>query len=245
MLESDVRSPARHCQPVMIELQDVSVVYAGERAALSQVSLRIEKGEFVFIVGPTGAGKSTLLKLLYREEIPTGGKVIVAGQNVTEIRPRDVPFLRRKMGVVFQDFGLLPGKTAFENVAFALRVMGAGRREVRKKVPSALDMVGLTHRCDAFPHQLSGGEQQRIAIARALVNDPPLLLADEPTGNLDPDTSQGIADLLCYINMRGTTVVVATHDKQIVDAARRRVAEFDRGCLVRDEKRGGYERVVG
>jgi cell division transport system ATP-binding protein len=228
----------------MIEMQDVTVVYAGERTALSHVSLRIEKGEFVFIVGATGAGKSTLLKLLYHEEVATSGKVIVAGQNISEMRAREVPHLRRRMGVVFQDFGLLPNKTLFENVAFALRVIGAGRREVRKKVPAALDTVGLTHRCDAFPNEISGGEQQRIAIARALVNEPPILIADEPTGNLDPDTSMGIFEILSQINIRGTTVVVATHDKQMVDMARKRVVEFENGRIVRDEKQGLYERAA-
>ncbi|HXG24516.1 MAG TPA: cell division ATP-binding protein FtsE [Chthonomonadales bacterium] len=226
----------------MIELQNVSVFYAGERTALSHINLRIEKGEFVFIVGSTGAGKSTLLRLLYREEIPTSGKVIVAGQNLALLKPRDVPYLRRRMGVVFQDFGLLPNRTVFENVAFALRVIGAGRREIRRKVPAVLDLVGLTHRCDALPHEISGGEQQRVAIARALVNDPPLLLADEPTGNLDPDTSLGIAQLLAHVNLRGTTIIVATHDKQIVDQARRRVVELEWGRIVRDEKQGAYTR---
>jgi len=226
-----------------IEFQDISVVYAGERPALSHVSLRIDKGEFVFIVGPTGAGKSTLLKLLYCEEVPTSGKVLLGGESLAELRPRDVPFLRRRIGVVFQDFGLLPNKTVFENVAFALRVIGAGRREVRRKVPAALELVGLMRRCDAFPHQLSGGEQQRVAVARALVNDPPILLADEPTGNLDPDTSIEIAQLLARANLRGTTVVVATHDRHIVDSSRRRVIELERGRIVRDERQGAYARV--
>jgi cell division transport system ATP-binding protein len=224
----------------MIELQDVSVVYGQERTALSHVSLRIKKGEFVFIVGSTGSGKSTLLKLLYREQPATRGRVIVNHQNLTELRHRDIPFFRRRMGVVFQDFGLLPNKTVFENVAFALRVIGTGRREIRKKVPAVLDLVGLTARCDAFPHQISGGEQQRHAIARALVNDPPLLIADEPTGNLDPDTSLGIYQTLAAVNERGTTVVVATHDHAMVDAAQKRVIEFDRGRVVRDEYPGMY-----
>jgi cell division transport system ATP-binding protein len=225
----------------MIELQDVSVVYGQERTALSHVSLRIKKGEFVFIVGSTGSGKSTLLKLLYREETATSGKVVVNHQNLSELRSRDVAFFRRRMGVVFQDFGLLPNKTVFENVAFALRVIGAGRREIRKKVPAVLDMVGLTIRCDAFPHQISGGEQQRVAIARALVNEPPFLIADEPTGNLDPDTSMGIYQILCEANRRGTTVVVATHDQTMVDAAQKRVIEMDRGHVIRDEEPGLYE----
>jgi cell division transport system ATP-binding protein len=224
----------------MIELHDVSVVYGQERTALSHVSLEIKRGEFVFVVGATGSGKSTFLKLLYREEVATSGRVVVNHQNLSDLRPRDVAFFRRRMGVVFQDFGLLPNKTVFENVAFALRVIGAGRREIRKKVPAVLDLVGLTIRCDAFPHQISGGEQQRVAIARALVNDPPLLIADEPTGNLDPETSLGIYQILADVNARGTSVVVATHDQAMVDAAGRRVIEFDRGRLVRDEDRGKY-----
>ncbi len=226
----------------MIQLQDVTVEYPSERVALRDVSLRIEKGEFVFLVGSTGAGKSTLLKLIYHEEVPTQGKIIVGGQNLTTLPPRDVPFLRRRMGVVFQDFGLLPNKTVFENVAFALRVIGAGRREIRRKVPAALEMVGLMRRCDGLPAQLSGGEQQRVAIARALVNDPPLLIADEPTGNLDPDTSAGIAEILAHVNLRGTTVVVATHDKMIVDRLQRRVIELDHGRVVRDDAQGNYSR---
>jgi cell division transport system ATP-binding protein len=225
----------------MIELQDVSVAYGQERTALSHVSLLIRKGEFVFIVGATGSGKSTLLKLLYREEAASSGKVIVNHQNLADLRHRDVPFFRRKMGVVFQDFGLLPNKTVFENVAFALRVIGASRREIRKKVPAVLDLVGLTIRCDAFPHQISGGEQQRVAIARALVNEPQLLIADEPTGNLDPDTSLGIYQILAAVNVRGTTVVVATHDHAMVDAAQQRVIELDRGRVIRDEPSGKYE----
>ncbi|MCC6731465.1 MAG: cell division ATP-binding protein FtsE [Chthonomonadales bacterium] len=227
----------------MIELHDVTVIYGGERTALSRVSLRIEKGEFVSIIGPTGAGKSTFLRLLYHEEAPVSGRVAVAGVHLAAMRARDVPALRRRMGVVFQDYGLLPDRTVFENVGFALRVIGAGWRDVRRKVGFALDLVSLAHRCDAFPHQLSGGEQQRVAIARALVNDPPLLLADEPTGNLDPETSLGIAEILRHVNVRGTTVVVATHDELIVDFMRRRVVEFHRGRIVRDECPGTYRAV--
>jgi cell division transport system ATP-binding protein len=224
----------------MIELQDVSVSYHNEVTALSHVNLCVGKGEFVFIVGPTGAGKSTLLKLLYREEKPTQGQIVVAGHDLSKLRPREIPYFRRKLGIVFQDFGLLPNKTVYENVAFALRVIGAGRTAIRRQVPQVLDMVGMAHRPDAFPHQLSGGEQQRVAIARALVNDPPLLLADEPTGNLDPDTSLGIVQLLSHINVRGTTVLVATHDSAIVDRMQRRVLAFARGQLVRDEAQGAY-----
>ncbi len=229
----------------MIKLQDVTVVYPGGRTALSHVSLQVQKGEFAFVVGPTGSGKSTLLKLLYHEEIPASGKVVVDGRDVATLRPRDVPFLRRRMGIVFQDFGLLPAKTVFENVAFGLRVIGAGRREIRRKVPEALRMVDLVHRCDAFPNQLSGGEQQRVAIARAVVNTPPLLLADEPTGNLDPDTSMGIVESLLKINEEsGTTILVATHDTQIVDRARKRVIALEAGSLTRDELEGTYGLAV-
>jgi cell division transport system ATP-binding protein len=224
----------------MIELNDVCVTYHGELQALSHIDLKIEKGEFVFIVGQTGAGKSTLLKLLYREEKPTSGHLVVANENLGELRRGQLPFFRRKIGIVFQDFGLLPNKTVYENVAFALRVIGAGNGVIRRQVPHALDMVGMAHRPDAFPGQLSGGEQQRVAIARALVNDPPLLLADEPTGNLDPETSQGIVDLLSHINVRGTTVLVATHDAVIVDRMQRRVIAFARGQIVRDDACGNY-----
>ena len=228
----------------MIELNDVTVTYPGGRTALTGATLRVERGEFLFLVGSTGSGKSTLLKLIYREEVPSSGTVIVSGRMISHIPYREVPLLRRQMGIVFQDFGLLPDKTVFENVAFALRVIGAGRREVRKRVPEALQMVGLAHRCDAFPNQISGGEQQRVAIARALVNDPPLLLADEPTGNLDPETSLGIMELLSDINDRGATVVAATHDHHIVDRLHKRVVEIDRGRIVRDEREGSYRSVV-
>jgi cell division transport system ATP-binding protein len=226
----------------MIEFRNVSVTYRGGIAALEDVDLSVQRGEFVFVVGPTGAGKSTLLKLLYGGERPTGGQLLVNGVDLAHIRAHDLPFFRRKIGVVFQDYGLLPDKTVYENVAFALRVTGAGRAAVRRQVPRVLDMVSMAHRPDAFPGQLSGGEQQRIAIARALVNDPPLLLADEPTGNLDPDTSNGIVDLIHHINVCGTTILVATHDTQIVDRLRRRVLAFEKGRLVRDEREGGYAR---
>jgi cell division transport system ATP-binding protein len=224
----------------MIDLQDVSVTYHDSTLALSHISLHVRKGEFVFIVGPTGAGKSTFLKLLYREEKPTSGRVVVAGEDLGAIAPSAIPRFRRKLGIVFQDFGLLPSKTVYENVAFALRVIGMPRQEIRRKVPAALEMVGMAHRPDAFPGQLSGGEQQRVAIARALVNEPALLLADEPTGNLDPDTSTGIVELLSHINQTGTTIVVATHDTAIVDRMQKRVLGFERGGLVRDEQDAAY-----
>ncbi len=224
----------------MIDLQDVTVSYRDNTLALSHVSLSVKKGEFVFVVGPTGAGKSTFLKLLYREERPTSGRVVVAGEDLNAIALNAIPFFRRKLGIVFQDFGLLPSKTVYENVAFALRVIGMPRQEIRRKVPVALEMVGMSHRPDAFPGQLSGGEQQRVAIARALVNEPPILLADEPTGNLDPDTSTGIVELLSHINQTGTTIVVATHDTAIVDRMQKRVLGFERGSLVRDEQDAAY-----
>lgn len=224
----------------MIELKDVSVSYPSGWQALHEVNLTIGKGEFAFVVGPTGAGKSTLLKLIYREEKPTTGIVSVAGQNLNEMHLKEIPFLRRKIGVVFQDFGLLPNKTVYENVAFALRVIGATRSTIRKQVPHVLELVAMGHRPDSFPNQLSGGEQQRVAIARALVNDPPILLADEPTGNLDPETSMGIMQLLNHIHIRGTTVLIATHDHAIVDKMQRRVLAFERGKLIRDEQEGAY-----
>jgi len=224
----------------MIEFQDICVVYPNGVRALSNINLFVEKGEFAFVVGPTGSGKSTLLKLVYREELPTQGRVMVTGKDVSELRPSAVPYLRRKIGIVFQDFRLLPQKTVWENLAFALRVIGASTREIVRRIPEVLELVSLRHRCDAFPNQLSGGEQQRASIARALVNDPPLLLADEPTGNLDPDTSWDIIQLLARINIRGATVLVATHDRDIVDRLRKRVIELDAGQVVRDEQKGAY-----
>ena len=229
----------------MIEISGVSVRYRNNITALCDVTVSVAAGEFVFVVGPTGAGKSTLLRLIYGEESATEGKVIVAGQEVSSLRRREIPLFRRRLGIIFQDFGLLPDKNAYENVAFALRVIGAGRREVRRQVPKVLEMVGVSHRPDAFPHQLSGGEQQRVAIARALVNDPSLLLADEPTGNLDPDTSAGIMQVFHNINSAGTTVLIATHAARLVDEMRKRVLAFNNGCLVRDEARGNYRETHG
>ncbi|MCR4426594.1 MAG: cell division ATP-binding protein FtsE [Firmicutes bacterium] len=224
----------------MVHIYGVTKVFPGNVKALTGVDLSVSKGDFVFVVGPSGAGKSTLLSLIYRGTLPTRGQVLVAGKNVTRLRWRDVPFLRRKIGVVFQDFKLLPERTTYQNVAFALEVTEASCREISRKVPAALEMVGLTQRAHAMPHELSGGEQQRVAIARAIVNDPIVLIADEPTGNLDPDTSAGIMDLLCQINARGTTVVMATHNEGIVDRMRKRVVELEFGRVVRDEVRGAY-----
>lgn len=224
----------------MIEMFGVSKVYPGGLDALKDINLKISRGEFVFIVGPSGAGKSTFIKLLFREELPTRGQIFFNGKNITRMRNKDIPFLRRRIGIVFQDFRLLPEKTAYENVAFAMEVVEASSREIKRKVPQVLERVGLSHKADAKPSELSGGEQQRVALARALVNEPDVLVADEPTGNLDPDTSWEIMKLLSDINKRGTTVVVATHARELVNAMRKRVLQLDKGRLVRDEERGVY-----
>jgi cell division transport system ATP-binding protein len=224
----------------MIRFEDVSKTYKGDVLALRDISLEILKGEFVFLVGPSGSGKSTFLKLLLRDEVATEGRVLVAGRDIGRLGTWKVPQLRRNIGCVFQDFKLLPNKTVYENVAFALEVIGRPKHIVRTQVPQILDLVGLTKKAANFPTELSGGEQQRVSIARAFVNRPLILLADEPTGNLDPATTVGIMRLLDRINRTGTTVVMATHDQRIVDAMRRRVIELDRGTLVRDQVRGVY-----
>jgi cell division transport system ATP-binding protein len=224
----------------MVEFERVGKVYPNGVCALRDVTLRIESEEFVFIVGATGTGKSTLTKMIYREELPSSGHVLVRGQDVTKMPARQVPFLRRRVGVVFQDFKLLPRKTAWENVAFALEVTGVPRSEIAPRVGEVLDVVGLAARAGAVPGELSAGEQQRVSIARALVHRPPLLVGDEPTGNLDPDTSWEIVQLLSRINLRGTTVIVTTHDKTIVDILRKRVIALDGGAVIRDEARGLY-----
>ena len=225
----------------MIRLENVTKVYArGARPALDAVDLEIERGEFVFLVGASGSGKSTLLRLALREERPSAGKVFVAGKDLSTLSTWKVPYLRRQMGAVFQDFRLLPNKTVFENVAFALQVIGKPRHHIMTTVPDTLELVGLGGKEKRRPHELSGGEQQRVAIARAFVNRPSILLADEPTGNLDPTTSVGIMRLLDRINRTGTTVVMATHDDEIVDQMRKRVIELDSGQVVRDQSRGVY-----
>jgi cell division transport system ATP-binding protein len=224
----------------MIRFEDVTKAYKGEVVALKELSLEILKGEFVFLVGPSGSGKSTFLKLLLRDEVATEGKVLVAGRDIGRLGAWKVPQLRRNIGCVFQDFKLLTNKTVYENVAFALEVIGRPKHIVRTQVPQILDLVGLTKKAENFPTELSGGEQQRVSIARAFVNRPLILLADEPTGNLDPATTVGIMRLLDRINRTGTTVVMATHDQRIVDAMRRRVVELDHGSLVRDQVRGVY-----
>jgi len=228
----------------MIQLHEVSFVYPNGTEALHNINLRIDKGEFVFLVGPTGTGKSTLLKLIYCEEYPTKGRVIVAGRDVSRLSPREIPLLRRRLGIVFQDFRLIPSRTVWENIAFALKAIGMGRKEICRKVPEVLEIVGLTDKADAYPAQLSGGEQQRVAIARAIVNNPLILLADEPTGNLDPDTSLEIVNLLVRINLMGTTVITATHDKYIVDSTRKRVVTLYKGRIVSDKERGVYEQYA-
>jgi cell division transport system ATP-binding protein len=224
----------------MIRLDNVTKVYSNGATALRGVSADIEKGEFVFLVGSSGSGKSTFMRLLLREELPTEGDVYVAGKNVPELSSSKVPYLRRNIGCIFQDFKLLSNKTVYENVAFALDVIGRPKSVITQQVPQILDLVGLSKKQDAFPTELSGGEQQRVSIARAFINRPLILLADEPTGNLDPNTSIGIMRLLDRINRTGTTVLMATHDQGIVDSMRRRVIELDRGSLVRDQARGVY-----
>ncbi len=225
----------------MIRLQNVTKVYDGGVVAVREVSLDIQKGEFVFLVGPSGSGKSTIIRLMLREERPTRGEIWVAGKHASRLPDWKVPTLRRRIGTVFQDFKLLPRKTVFENVAFALEVIGRPRHVINTQVPQVLKLVGLSAKADRLPTQLSGGEQQRVSIARAFVNRPLILLADEPTGNLVPATSVGIMRLLDRINRTGTTVVMATHDHAIVDAMRRRVIQLDRGRVVRDQSRGVYE----
>src|SRR6266516_4176810 len=224
----------------MIRLENVTKAYKGNVVALRDVSADIQKGEFVFLVGASGSGKSTFIRLLLKEERPDAGRIWVAGKEIAHLSSWKVPYLRRNIGCVFQDFKLLPNKTVYENVAFALEVIGRPRHVVQSQVPQILELVGLQKKRDNLPHELSGGEQQRVSIARAFVNRPLILLADEPTGNLDPATTVGIMRLLDRINRTGTTVVMATHDQRIVDAMRRRVLELDHGSLVRDQVRGVY-----
>lgn len=225
----------------MIRLENVTKSYSTEVTALRDASFEIAKGEFVFLVGPSGSGKSTLLRLMNRQEQPERGSVWVAGKNINDMADSKVPYLRRNIGNIFQDYKLLLNKTVFENVAFALEVIGRPKHVIRQQVPAVLDLVGLSDKHDRFPHQLSGGEQQRVSIARAFVNRPLILLADEPTGNLDPQTGEGIMRLLDRINGTGTTVVMATHDQRIVNMMRRRVVQLDRGVIVRDQERGVYD----
>lgn len=225
----------------MVKFKNVTKRYSNGVLALNKVNLSIGKGEFVFIVGQSGSGKTTLIKLILKEESPTEGEIFVNGYEVSSISRKEVPYLRRGLGIVFQDFRLLLDKTVYENVAFAMQITEALPKEIRRQVPMALALVGLSRKADAYPGQLSGGEQQRIALARAIVNNPVLLIADEPTGNLDPETAWEIMKLLTEINHRGTTVIVATHEKSIVDALKKRVIAIDKGVIVRDQKKGTYQ----
>ena len=228
--------------PVVISLRNVTKVYPAQpnRPALANITLDIRSGEFLFLVGHSGSGKSTFIRMLNREIVPTSGELVVAGENLRTIKSWRIPYLRRSVGCVFQDFKLLPNKTAFENVAFALEVIGKSRHVIRTQVPEVLRLVGLEDKMDKLPDQLSGGEQQRVSIARSIVNRPPILICDEPTGNLDPQTSLGIMRLLERINRTGTTVIVATHDRAMVDSMRRRVIALEAGHVIRDQERGGY-----
>ena len=228
----------------MIEFRNVSKTYDTGTEAVHKANFNIEKGEFAFLVGTSGSGKSTLIKLILKEENPTSGNIIINGKDTTYLKPKRVPFLRRSMGVVFQDFRLLPDKTVYDNVAFAMYIVNATKRHIRRQVPMVLSLVGLSNKAKVYPNELSGGEQQRVALARALVNNPSMLIADDPTGNLDPDTAWDIMTLLDDINKRGTTVVVATHAKDIVDKMKKRVIQIEDGHIIRDDKKGGYNSEV-
>jgi len=225
----------------MIKFIDVTKIYDNNTFALKNVNLTIRKGDFAFLVGSSGAGKSTIIKMLFKEIEPTHGKLILHDTNVTNLNKNQIPFYRRKIGVIFQDFKLIPTLNVYENVAFALRVIGASTKDIKKKVPMALSLVGLSDKFRSFPSQLSGGEQQRVSIARAIINDPNILIADEPTGNLDPETAMGIMDTLDNVNKNGTTILMATHAKDIVDSMRKRVIAIENGTIIRDEIRGTYD----
>ncbi|MDD3776861.1 MAG: cell division ATP-binding protein FtsE [Actinomycetota bacterium] len=224
----------------MIEFKNVTKIYDDNTIALKNINVVVKKGEFMFLVGPSGSGKSTFIKLLIKEYDVSSGSIFIAGRNICKLKSSRIPHLRRNIGCVFQDFKLLPNRTVFENVAFALDVIGKPTYVINIQVPQVLKLVGLYQKMHSFPHQLSGGEQQRVSIARAFVNRPPILLADEPTGNLDPNTSDGIMTLLSRISLIGTTVVMATHDKSVVNSMRRRVVELENGEIIRDQKRGVY-----
>ena len=225
----------------MIEFNNVSKIYNNNVKALSDVSVKIDSGDFVFLVGPSGSGKSTFIKMLLKEIEPTMGSITVADKDLSEIKRNQIPYYRRKIGMVFQDFRLIPTLNVYENVAFAMRVVEASQKEIRKRVPMVLSLVGLSHKYKMFPNELSGGEQQRVSLARAIVNNPSVLIADEPTGNLDPDTANEIMELLDDINKSGTTIVMATHAKDIVDSMKKRVIAIEKGTIVRDDRRGMYE----
>ena len=225
----------------MIEFKSVSKVYNNNVKALSDVNINIDTGDFVFLVGPSGAGKSTFIKMILKEIDPSSGEVVVAGKELTKITRKQVPYYRRKIGMVFQDFRLIPNLNVYENVAFAMRVVEASQREIRRRVPMVLSLVGLSHKYKMFPNELSGGEQQRVSLARAIVNNPSVLICDEPTGNLDPETAKEIMELLEDINRAGTTILMATHAKDIVDSMKKRVIAIEKGTIVRDDRKGMYE----
>lgn len=225
----------------MIEFNNVSKIYNNNVKALSDVSVKIDSGDFVFLVGPSGSGKSTFIKMLLKEIEPTMGNITVSDKKLSEIKRNQIPYYRRKIGMVFQDFRLIPTLNVYENVAFAMRVVEASQKEIRKRVPMVLSLVGLSHKYKMFPNELSGGEQQRVSLARAIVNNPSVLIADEPTGNLDPDTAKEIMELLEDINRSGTTIVMATHAKDIVDSMKKRVIAIEKGSIVRDDRKGMYE----
>ena len=227
----------------MIEFRNVSKTYDTGTVAVNNANFKIDKGEFAFLVGSSGSGKSTLIKMILKEEEPTSGNIIINGKDTTFLKAKRIPYLRRSMGVVFQDFRLLPDKTVYENVAFAMHIVKATPRHIRRQVPMVLSLVGLSDKSKVYPNEVSGGEQQRVALARALVNNPSMLIADEPTGNLDPDTAWEIMNLLNDINLRGTTIVVATHAKDIVDRMNKRVIRIENGNIIRDEK-GGYDSEI-
>ena len=225
----------------MISFSNVSKIYeSSDEVSLENVSFHIDKGEFAFLVGQSGAGKSSVIKMMLAEELPTEGDVTINGFDLRKMRRDEIPYLRRSLGVVFQDFRLLSGKTVYENVAFAMQIVGASNRQIRRRVPDVLSMVGLSHKAKSYPRQLSGGEQQRVSMARAIVNNPSVLIADEPTGNLDGEMAREIMALLEEINVRGTTIIMATHAEKIVNDMKKRVLELDKGLLVRDEKKGVY-----
>ncbi len=224
----------------MIRMFHVDKIYPNRIVALKDINVHIKKGEFVFLVGPTGAGKSTFLKLIYRGTVPTKGQVIIDGINISRLKPKYVPYLRRNIGIVFQDFKLLYDRTVYENIAFGLKAIGATNFEIKEQVKKVLNLVGLEHKKKTKPHLLSGGEQQKLCIARAIANEPMILLTDEPTGNLDPDTSWEIMQLLFHINIRGTTIIMASHDKLMVDRAKKRVIRLDQGHIIEDNPRGIY-----
>ncbi len=228
----------------MIEFRNVSKTYGTGTEAVHNANFRIDKGDFAFLVGSSGSGKSTLIKLILKEEEPTTGNIIINGKDTTFLKPKRVPFLRRSMGVVFQDFRLLPDRTVYDNVAYAMYIVRSTPKHIRRQVPMVLSLVGLSNKANVYPNELSGGEQQRVALARALVNNPSMLIADEPTGNLDPETAWDIMTLLSDINARGTTVVVATHAKDIVNKMKKRVIQIEEGNIIRDDKKGGYDSEV-